>query len=383
MQGNNTRAIAHYDAVEDLFKEADQISKKRKVGETISAAFMNDSVRSYEPPPAERILTNFYKAMAFWGDGDAQGARIEFNRANERARLAVESYEKELNKAREEAAKEGKDVEEGIERDEVKGAVSANFPNVDQWEVFDDFVNPAVAYVNALFLASSYGADVNKAETLLKRVRGMVGDNPVLNEDLLNLRTKGRLATSPTQSWVVFEGGLSPVLRDKKFKTPWVIPTGIINISVALPEMVDRTTGLANPRLFMGEEQLAITPLADMKKVMQTEFKHRWKGVVSRAFASAVTKGAVQATANEHLGLIGNLAGWVYSATTTKSDIRGWKSMPERWSVAKVDVSKDNVIRIPYGSGLIKEVAVNPQNSLIYIKQPSPMAEPLVQVLAL
>ncbi|WP_159241152.1 hypothetical protein [Zhongshania aliphaticivorans] len=378
--GNKARSIEHYDVIETLFKDEDTEGFGKKIAEGIGAAFVNDSVRSYEPPPAERILTNFYKALSFWSSGELDNARVEFNRANERARIAVERYQKMIEK---EQAKNEEDSnsKQNLHSDGVQNALSQNFPNIEYWEVFDSFVNPAVAYINSIFLAQGPGADIEKAETLLQRVSGMVGDNAQINEDLLNLRQYGRLTIGSPQRWIIFESGLSPVYGEKKFSIPWITSNALIQVTVALPELIDRPSGMGVNGLAIDDNAVQLIPFARMDMVMRTEFKKRWPATVSRAVVSAATKAILQDQMGRKFGALGNLAGTVYANASASADTRAWHAMPEQWSLAKVPALQESSLRVPYGNGEYKEVMLPAnQNTLIYIKQPTPYAAPLVEL---
>lgn len=380
LTGNKERSIEHYDVIETLFKDEDTEGFGKKIAEGIGAVLVNDSVRSYEPPPAERILTNFYKALSFWSSGELDNARVEFNRANERARIAVESYQKMIEKEQEKNEK-GDGANKNLHSDGVQKALAQNFPNIEYWEVFDSFVNPAVAYINSIFLAHGPSADVSKAETLMQRVSGMIGDNALINEDLLNLRQHGRLTNGKPQRWIIFESGLSPVYGEKKFSIPWITPNALIQVSVALPELIDRPSGMGVNGLAIDNQALEFLPFARMDMVMRTEFKKRWPATVSRAVVSAATKAVLQDQMGRKFGVLGNLAGTVYANASASADTRAWHAMPEQWSLAKVSAQQESSLRIPYGNGEYKEVMLPAnQNTLIYIKQPTPHAAPLVEM---
>lgn len=377
LAGNPRRAIAHYDALENLFKDKDVQGGARKLGENIGAVLVNDAVRSYEPPPAERILSNFYKALAFWSLGEKDNARVEFNRANERARIAVERYQEMIVEAQQESA----EAKRNLRSPGVQSALRQNFPNMDQWQVYDSFVNPAVAYMNAMFLASGSGSDIGQAEALLERVNGMVGGHPIIAEDLLNLRQRGRLSTGAAQRWIVYESGLSPVYSEKRFSIPWFTMNAFIQVTVALPELVNRSSRSSVNSIALGAQAVEFQSFARMDRVMQTEFQKRWSATVTRAIVSAASKAVLQDRMAKELGPLGNIAGMVYANASASADTRGWHAMPEQWSLAKMPAKQAVDLRIPYGSGLATTMSLPADKDvLIYIKQPSPNAAPYVEL---
>jgi hypothetical protein len=380
MTGNLNRSIEHYDAVEVLLQGEDIEGIGSKVGESAGSALVNDTVRSYNPEPAERVLTNFYKALSFWSKGDAEFTRVEFNRANERARIAVESYSEEI-----ESEKSDKDSKvDDKQKNQISSKIDQQFTMIGEWEVYDDFVNPVVAYSNAIFLASTGAKDISKAQDLLVRVRGMVGSNPAIEDDLQNLARYSRLTNGTPTRWIVYEAGLSPTFTQKQFTIPFLFNGVFINAAMAFPELTPRKTGINYGTLLLDNEQMTFYELSTMEKIMRTEFKKKWPGTVTRAVVSATTKAILQHEMAKQLGPMGNLAGFVYSHVTNTADTRIWRAMPEAWYLSKSDASKSATLQIPYGLGLTKEIELPAGvNSFVYIKQPTPNAVPYVQVIEL
>lgn len=379
LSGNLERSIAHYDAVEELLKTEDTEGVGKKVAEGAGSALVNDTLRSYDPASSERILTNYYKAMSFWAQGNADFARVEFNRANERARIAVEDNADKIAEQQEEETKL-----DDKERSKLTSKIEEKFPSMANWAVFEDFLNPAVAYTNALFLASSSNSDISKAQDLMVRVRGMIGENPVVDDDLTNLSNYSRLTNGTPAWWIIYESGLSPTLTEKSFAIPFIWSGNLITANIALPELTPRWTGLTTNGVTLNGSAVNFSTLATMERVLQTEFKTRWPATVTRAVITATTKAVLQQQMGKELGILGNLAGLAYSAATTTADTRTWRSMPEAWHVAKLPATQLSTLRIPYGLGLFSDVELpNNTNALVYIKQPAPNAKPYIEVIQL
>jgi hypothetical protein len=384
LDGNYQRSNEHYDAVEQLSKEKDTEGTGKKALDLVSAVVVNDAVRSYQPQPVETILSNYYKAISFWKLGQHDYARVEFNRANARARIAVERYDSQVKEKQEDENKKSQENAQNI--------IGAQFPNISTWEVYDDFVNPAVAYTNALFLSHSSGVNIGKARDLLVRVRGMVGEHSVIDGDLENIAKYNRLTNGKAKRWVIYESGLSPVLAETRFTIPWVVGgfedgrkvEAVYTVSVALPKLEDRQNGLNHSKLKLGEKTLELEVLARTDKLLRTEFKKRWPATVSRTIASVITKAVLQKEATEEGGLVGSLTAAIYSAASTSADTRIWHAMPEQWSLASTTAEKEEVLYIPYGAGLMSEVTLpKNENIIVYIKQPTTLARPLVEILKL
>lgn len=379
LAGNLARSIAHYDAVEELLKTEDTEGVGKKVAEGAGSALVNDTLRSYDPDSSERILTNYYKALSFWAQGNTDFARVEFNRANERARIAVEENADEILEEQDKKPK----LDEA-QRGKLASQIENQFPTMANWAVFEDFLNPAVAYTNALFLASSSNSDISKAQDLLVRVRGMVGENAVIDDDLHNISQYSRLNNGTPTVWIIFESGLSSTLKEKAFSVPFFWGGSLVTANIALPELSPRWTGLGTNAITVNGNSVAFAKLATMDQVLQTEFKLRWPSTVTRAIVTSTTKAILQHQMGKELGLVGNLVGLAYSAATTTADTRTWRAMPETWYVAKMAANDNNTLRIPYGNGLFEDIELPAgNNALVYIKQPTGNAKPYFEIVQL
>lgn len=373
-----SRSIEHFESVEGLFKEEDTSGFAETAGEQVGSVLVNDTVASYVPTPPERMLVNHYKALAYWSEGNKEEAGREFLRANERAAMTVVRYEKEIAKAKDEAKSNknsGLSSQKGF-----KQSLYEKYPNVEEWEVYDSFVNPAVIYSNALLLGSSKGSKSEEARVLMKRVIAMSGENSVLASDMSELDKHTSLGKKLKNVWVVYETGASPRLKENRFNIPLPVDDQVVLISFALPEMVGSGNSFSGNPLTLNGKKLPTEKLASMEKVMRTEFKKRWPAVLSRASISAITKGLIQHQAGKENAMAGLFA-TIYTAASTKADTRMWQLMPNQWSVAKAPLISDSTLRIPYGKSQTLDVAINAETSkVVFIKQPTSFAKPHVTV---
>lgn len=147
MCGNLERAIAHYDAAEESIKTENAENGFLKAGQWLRAAVTNDTARGYQPTPVEGVLTNLNKAVIFWDQGQPALARVEFNRADERTRRAIEKYAKQIEKAQ--------DKEQEQQAQSAVSAVDSAMPEISQWKVYNSFMNPASALMQALWVFQS------------------------------------------------------------------------------------------------------------------------------------------------------------------------------------------------------------------------------------
>lgn len=372
---NRRRAIEHYDAAEELFKEKDTENMGASAARNVGAVLTNDMALVYDPTPTEKILVNFYKALSFWADGDYANARVEFNRANERTRMAVERYSKQIEEARQEAEEAKKKANAGsinfssfASNPKVAGSIGA-------WEVYDDFMNPTVAFTNALFLAAQDGPNSDNARVFMRRVQAMLGGNserhPAFDYTDIN---DGYI-------WIIAETGLGPILTERRLDLPIPYDDNALILSLAFPNVDGRPNSVSLNRYTINNAQLSFTELADMNKLVRTEFSKRWPAIATRQVVSAFTKAAIQRTADGESVYLG-LATKLFTVAVTKADTRIWTLTPQKWSVAKLKRPDNPVLTINYGAQIL-EVPIEPRSAIVYIKQPTGQAQPFVEVLPL
>jgi hypothetical protein len=363
LTGDIQRSIQHYDATETLFKSKDT--------ESLGSSLLG----FYDPTPAEKVLVNFYKALSFWSQGEYGYARVEFNRANERTRLAVERYEKQLQDALEDANNATREnnlspinFSAFVDNPEISGPIS-------QWEVYDSFVNPTVAFTNALFLASQDGPASDDARVYMNRVREMVGDDSQAHP-AFNYADLGE-----NQIWILAETGLGPILNERKVDLPVPYKGDVLILSMAFPNVSERSNSVSLGQYRINDSQLQFAELANMDKLVRTEFSKRWPAIVTSEVVSALIMMAIQREAgkkNEDLGVFAKLL----TVASNQADTRIWTLTPQQWSVAKIKAPDQPTLAINYGSDTL-EVPIQKGSAMVYIKQPTSRAQPVVKVLPL
>jgi len=111
-QGAALRAAGEFEESNKAFdlaeEDIDQFEEKAriKVSQETIAIISNLEMLDYEGHAYDKIMMNTYKAVNYLQIGDYEKARVEFNRALERQRDAVEINARRIEKAEEEAQKQ-------------------------------------------------------------------------------------------------------------------------------------------------------------------------------------------------------------------------------------------------------------------------------------
>lgn len=387
LAGDYAHSVAAYDRAEAGMKYLDTEGDLAGVWGNISSILLNDYSRDYRALMSEAILVNTYKGLDFLALADAADARVEFNRADDRTRRAVDFFSEEIRNRQQQLRQDpanARMVYRALDSDDLQQTLDERYGNLSQWQVFTDYMVPASTYLHGLFFlaAGTGGSDTDKALTSLRRVAGMMPGNGVLSRDvaLAEALASGRQARQqlPPQVWVIYENGLGPVLEEVRFDIPLPVShkdnAQIVFAVVALPRYRDRTAVPGHLLVAGGEGEPAVTePMASMGQVIQTELQARFPGVLIRAVTAAVLKGMLQVEAAESMGALGQFGAILYTVSTTQADLRGWQAMPDHWQVARVDRPADGQLTLADSrQGVLGTLALPPWPfTLVYIKRPT------------
>ncbi|MCP4114682.1 MAG: hypothetical protein GY737_04630 [Desulfobacteraceae bacterium] len=409
--GEYEQSNAFFDASENAIKDYNKTGMLGKAGATMGSILINDTVLDYSPEEYDGIMINTYKALNFWTQGNIDNARIEFLRALERQTRAKERFAKQIAKEKEKLTKKQKEADEKLQRRlaaattpqeraaikneprlDFKNAVSnpeidrimrQRYSNLDQFEAYPDFINPVTTYLAGLFFAMH--GEYNKAANLLKETYGMVKENGYVAEDFKrveDLLDGKRNASSFV--WVLFENGAGPEKEEIRVDLPLFLLTSKTKYTgIAFPKL--KTNEQAYPYLTvenkgkkLGKTQL----LADMDRVIQTEFKKDFPAMISKAVISALVKTYAQYEAQRHFGDLGGIVGGVYQLATTSADIRIWTALPKNFQVARVSRPENGMLKIVApGAEPVDVKLPKTRFSVIYVKIPQKGAKPVCEVL--
>ncbi|MDX1756094.1 MAG: hypothetical protein R3175_08560 [Marinobacter sp.] len=397
LTGDYQGAIAVFDQAEAGMKHLDTEGVVAGLGQDLMSLLVNESSRDYRALMSEAILVNTFKALAFLAQANTDYARVEFNRADDRTRRAVDFFADDIRRQRDsirESAADAGDVRRSLNSDDLRSAVAQNYGDPSIWGVYPDYMVPVSTYLHGLyFLANGTGpTERERALDSLSRVAQMMPDNPVLKTDvrLAERQASGQLRrrSLPPQVWVVYENGLGPVPEEVRFEVPLFVSgdhgSQLIITAIALPRYRDRLA-LPGALQLEGDAVVIAEPLAEMGRVIRTEMQARFPGILMRALASAVVKGVMQRQAADSMGALGQFGAMLYTVSTTQADLRSWQTLPDHWAVARLARPESGQLRVSDTlTGQLGEISLpNWPFTLVYVKRPTAQAPATVIVLDL
>ncbi len=373
-----------FDKAEDMLKFYDEQST---IGDGIGSTVVNENIIPYRGEEYDGIMVNVYKALNFMAEKEFDLARVEFNRALDRQRRAKEKFNAEIRKLRAELEKgqQSELTKSNVENPEIAELLAQKYPNLHNFEVYPDFVNPFATYLAGVFF--NLVSDHAKAVDLIKESYGMVGDNGYIAEDLAIteniLDGKGKLEDT---IWLIFENGLGPAKKELRMDIPLFVATDDVKyVGIALPELYFRNKAHQHLVAEADGTDYETRLVSDMDRVIQTEFSKDYPGILTRAIISATAKAIAQYALEKKDSSDSSIASIfmaAYSFATTAADVRIWTSLPKEFQVARFPKPANGILKVKRPGSVPVEINIpDCNNVIVYVRIISSQSEPIIEVM--
>ena len=368
----------YYHQAEDFIKYFNE--REDKNVRNAWSVITSDTSLAYEGTVYDGIMVNTYKAINSMFIGDFDAARIEFNRAIDRQRRAKEFFSTDIDNLRQEIQQNNEVAYQNATNSKNMELLDLHYPELRNFEPYADFINPFTSYIAGLFFYLD--GDFSKAEFLIRQAAGMTPDNTYIVKDMENILA--RKATGDTV-WVIFENGLAPVKDEFRIDLPLFIATNKVQyFGVALPKIRTRTAAAPYLVICDGVNNHSTLEVADMERVIKTEFEKKYPEILVRAIASATLKAAAQYALQENSNSTAALLMAMYSYASTVADCRIWSNLPKNFQVARLPKPSSGKMLITpasneyYGGFEVDLAGAN--NAIVYVKM-IPAAEPVYEII--
>lgn len=313
----------------------------REVGALLAGNLAND----YRPYMSDALFVSYYQLWNALALGNHDDARVIINQSYARQQDMSREYDALVQQIQSERA-DNTDLAERLDSEN------------SQWRAFRDIMNPALMYLSGLYFLNV--GDYANAKTYLQRADGMAGNNKYVKSDL---RAANAHTIPKNTVWVFVEDGFAPKLREDRMDTFVVFPTGPATLSVAVSEPL-----FAAPMPMVDGAEI----VADVDALFMTEYTQYRVNEALRAFASAVSKAALQSALynsdSDSAPLMGLLA-TMYTLSTTNAEVRTWATLPQRISVWRTINDKTGLLEIKSGDNLVATAEIpSAGNYLVYVR---------------
>lgn len=377
----HARAVALLDGAEEMMRAADEASFNWG--------------RTYRFGTYDAVMVNAYKAFAMLGRGDAENARVELNRLEERQARTVQRFRNEISAAMADAERQqAQDPSRSQALRNAQGTpeVREQLQALDRWRSYQPFVNPAGTYLRALFLLNS-GApgDAEQARTAFERVAGIAGNPAVVAQDLALARQAAQGRRGPPQVWVIFENGQSPLFEQLNFTVPMPVfmhgGVTIRPVTVSMPRMVFQPGAYSAIEMRAGNQRATTVTVASIEGVMASEFRARYDALLAAAVFEAIAKaagislvGAATQQASPMLAILADIAATA-AANVTQSDTRSWVMLPREFQAARLPVPANGRLELRALGGPAETVQLpSGRSSVVLVKAQTPGSPLTIQV---
>lgn len=404
---NKAEAIRRFDAAEDLFAKNDKTSVFAQGGEGALAMMTNDRAFAYDGGGIDRVFTCLYKAIDFMCEGRVEPARVELNRASQyqsnwlyarrrdvdaaaqKMSADASAYEKQQNSGSagdrsQQAASVLANADFASQIREKCGFDPATSGNLDSLAA-KDYMNAYASHVTGVFRWLDGDGDRNH----LKESATLAPETTAARDF-----AESRSGAKPqNQVWIWVEDGLCPCREEWRVDLPLFAFPGVGHYvqyaGMALPYLRERTWGAANWNVQAGGATVPMTELANVDRLVKTEYDVYMRGALTREITRTVVKVGAQialGAAADHtsdgrhrLALQLSQAGVaVWHRTTVAADIRSWTSLPKTVRCVRVDRPSDGRIDVLADSQRI-QLTVPEGNSMVFLRKTGPQALPVVK----
>lgn len=382
LQGRYAESSAWFDKSEGMLQYF--ATDNAGAAHAAAAAVVNDNVIPYNGSIYDGIMVNTYKALNFMRLGNHDLARVEFNRALDRQRRAKEDFNKQIQAVRNELDKNQHSslARRSAENADLRAKLEQSYPSLYSFEAYPDFVNPFSTYLAGVFFTVIN--DYSKASDVLKESTGMLPNHPGVMRDFAEVEQALNTGSTinPTV-WVFFENGLGPVKEEFRVDLPLFIVTDKVRyFGIALPRLVFRPAAAPHLDIRAEGRSYVTEPVGDMDRIIQTEFKKEFDGILLRAILSATAKAAAQYALEENNAQAAAILMAFYNYATTAADVRIWSSLPKNFQATRLARPADGRLILAAGQQTPITVELGDcTHAIVYVKMVSSYATPTVELI--
>lgn len=365
-----------------------------------AALISNPNAVAYHGKAYDRVMSPLYRGINALLEGDAETPRQAFNEAALQLADAIAWRQASIDLINEErqawsaGARQPLRVEQTMNDPTMQSRLRDAYGDLEQFQPYAGYGNPFAELLHAVYLlgVQQDGADADRARTMLRRVLGMVPGNAHVPSDLAaaeQAAATGQRVRGVT--YVIFATGTAPQRESNRIDLPLFFFNDTVDyFGIALPFLVfDRAY---EPDLIVrsGGVEARTQLVADMDRIIATDFQHELPLLVQRSLVSAAAKAAAAWGVNQAvdddgwvgLGVRVGLIAYQYSQNTT--DLRTWATLPKQFQYARIETPADGRITVQRRSGESVSFELDPDRvNIVYARSIGPGQPLLVRAVGL
>lgn len=321
--------------------EEQNLAATIQAGETAAqgaSLLTNDNAIPYKGTGYERIFVHHHQAFNYLGNGDLEGASVEFRKVALEQRILLEQHEKDVAEAYEEAEQNNIDVE----------TLSSQFAGMDSvaGKVKSSFQNAYTFYASAAFWEAQ--GELNSALIDYKKAFEINPDNSFIKQDIARVSKKlgDRIPDAETNEpnpgqgsvVILYEHGFVPAKDEIKIPIP-TFDGGII--SLAFPYYRTEFWPTSQSLRVMAADYHdfgATQEVVDVSALAVKDLQERIPQLLVRQALRGITKYQMQKKSGEQLGIAGQLVANIYNIVSESADRRSWLTLPHSAQIMRINL---------------------------------------------
>lgn len=342
--GEFENANEHLNGAEVFFEGVSGENAFNSGFKSFASIILSNGMFEYVGAFYESVFINHYKALNAIMSGDFQGARVEFNRANDRQRRAKDYFadyitkrDENINANKGEYSQKTQNVNLNKSYDKATEIYEAHYQNLRAYRAFEGYVNPYISYISGIFFLAQ--KDFDKASDLLKESYAITGQKEILGDIAILENRKRNLISERNKSytWIIIEEGRIPKKEEIRFDLPlFFVNANVLSFNIALPILRESYAYSTAYNVRGGAIQDSkVFEVADISPLVANEFELELPYIIITSLLSSSYKAYLQHLLGEKLGFLGSLAGAVFSYASTRADIRSARILPLRFFVIR------------------------------------------------
>ncbi len=314
-----------------LLMDADKIVDElytTSISKTAATFIVNESMSDYEGEDYEKVAIHTQLALSFLEDQKLKEARVEAKKINLKLHEITQNYDPKYLHYKEDAFAR---FLSGLVYESLKNWDDAIIDYTQALEVYtsSDYSKFFEGAVPEALVKSLYGvAKIRKRSQVLSDLRSRY---PAIIE-----KYEASLAEYPQGGDVVVihETGNITTKQVKDFFLPvsdQIVRLSFPYIDKQSIDWINTMSGLTvDGRYYAASNALNLNALA------YRCLEDRRGRLIAKGIARLLLKGQITDQARQHFGVLGWLAGTVYSAVSETADTRGWTLLPQAFYVSRV-----------------------------------------------
>jgi hypothetical protein len=348
---------------------ADQIADELytvSISSTAASFVVNDAMGDYEGEDYEKVALHTQLALSFLSDGDLGGARVSARKINSKLQVINQQHGDDKSRYKEDAFAfylSGMIYEARQEWDSAL---------IDYGRAVKAYRGDFAPYVQGV------PPELVLAYDRLLQKRGRTDRRGPLLKEFPKLLDQGNRSAVPA-GWgeiaVVHQVGRIAVKRSESF----VFTFGKHLVRFSFPVISASsgwgfgTTGIEWSQGNQRDSKSGVLA-ADFDAIARQSLDDRRLRLMTKSAARLIAKGQITEKATEQFGVIGWLAGNIYSVVTETADTRGWTLLPAAYFVTRTALppGKQTIKILTQGRVMeIKSVDVKPDGLVLVTDQGS------------